>query len=171
MNDVFVEQLIECRQDTKGSLSKLGIVIAAIAVSTLFLVVGALRFIFPFVLAACCWGAYQLIRNLNFEYEYSFTNGELDVDKIIGRRKRERLLSIKVRSISLMAPMTEMYRSEYESDSIGSSIDASSSPKSENRWFAKYTDTAGVLTLLIFEPNDRLIAAMRTFNSRNIKDA
>ena len=62
-----------------------------------------------------------------------------------------------------MAPMVEKYRSEYETQIIIRTVDASTSPKSESRWFARFRDDAGVTTLLIFEPNERLIEAIRKY--------
>lgn len=163
MNDVFVEQIVERRQDFKSSAKKLGIVFAALLVSAVFLVIGLLRFIFPAVFALSMYLAFRYVKDQNIEYEYSFTNGELDVDKITGRRKRKSELSVKVRKFDIMAPMVEKYRSEYETQIIIRTVDASTSPKSESRWFARFRDDAGVTTLLIFEPNERLIEAIRKY--------
>jgi len=168
--DVFVEQIVEQRQDLKTALIKMLIVLAAILVSAVFLVVDILRLFFPFVFAASIYGAVILVRSRNFEFEYSFTNGDLDIDRIIGRRSRKRELSVSVRSFEIMAPMSEEFRREYESQSIGKTVDVASSPKSESRWFAKYRDDSGTVILLIFEPNERVVEAIRKYIPRKVKD-
>lgn len=170
MNDVFVEQIIEQRQSGKGILIKFGIIFSALLISSVFLFFGALRTFFPMVFAVCIYGAVVTIRMQNLEYEYSFTNGDLDVDRIIGRKKRARELSISVRSFEILAPMTEAFKNEYESQSIRKEIHAEGSPKSPSRWFAKFSDDAGIVTLLVFEPNERLIEAMRKYIPRKIMD-
>lgn len=160
MNDVFVEQIIEQRPTTKSNLIKLGIALAAILISSVVLFFAVLRVIFPVTLALCCWGAYILIKSQNLEFEYSYTNGELDIDKIMGRRRRQHILSVRVRTFDIFAPMTAEFEREFTSNTIIHTEDVSSSPKAPNRWFAKYVDNEGRTTLLIFEPNERMIAAI-----------
>ncbi|MDR1117548.1 MAG: DUF6106 family protein [Oscillospiraceae bacterium] len=161
MSDVFVEQIVERKPDAKANLIKIGIALAAILLPSTVLFFGVLRFIFPVTLGLCCWGAFLMIRKQNVEYEYSFTNGELDVDKILGRRMRRHVLSVRVRQFDILAPMTGEYRDEYEARTIQRTEDASTSPKSPDRWFARFTDDAGAVTLLIFEPNERMREAMK----------
>lgn len=168
MNDVFVEQLIERKQTWKNILLKLGIVFLALIISAIFLIIGSLRMVFPFVFAASLWGAYQLIQTRNIEYEYSFTNGEMDVDEIRGRRKRKRLLSVNFRKIELMAPLNEATRKDYLSAKNGKILDVSTSVRAENRWFVKFDDEGGGRTILIFEPNARLVGAIKTVNPRKV---
>ncbi|NLM62183.1 MAG: hypothetical protein GX193_08930 [Clostridiales bacterium] len=169
MNDVFVEQIIEKRQDLKSTLKKLGIFFAALLISSVFLVIGILRFIFPAVFALCMYGAFRFVKDQNIEFEYSFTNGELDIDRIIGRRKRKSELSVRVRKFEIMAPMVEKYRKEYETQNIVRIVDASSSPVSGSRWFARFNDDSGLTTLLIFEPNERLINAISKYIPGKLK--
>ena len=38
--------------------------------------------------------AVWLISGMNIEYEYIITNNEMDIDKIIGRRKRKRMITV-----------------------------------------------------------------------------
>ena len=163
MNDVFVEQIVERKQDLRTTLKKMLLILGAIVISTIFLIVGILRFIFPAVFALSMYGAIRLAKKQNLEYEYSFTNGELDIDRIIGRRTRSRELSIHVRSLSILATVTEANYKDYEHRNYTKTLDASSSQKSTKRWFAVYRNDAGNESLLIFEPNERLLEAMRKF--------
>jgi hypothetical protein len=170
MNDVFVEQIVEQRQSLRSVLIKTGIVLAASLLSAVFLFFGVLRMFFPVVFALSIYGAYVLVRSQNFEFEYIFTNGDLDIDRIIDRTRRKRELSVNVRAFEIMAPMTEEFRREYELHGIGKTFDTSSSPKSPSRWFARYRDESGVLVLLIFEPNERVKEAIRRYIPRKVID-
>lgn len=55
--------------------------------------------IFIAVAAAVIFGAYKLFLRLNIEYEYTITNGTMDVDKIIAKSSRKRMTSFDVLSI------------------------------------------------------------------------
>ncbi len=43
-------------------------------------------------------------KKLYIEYEYVFTNGEIDVDKIVEMKKRSRALSFNIKNVELLAP-------------------------------------------------------------------
>jgi len=169
MNDVFIEQIVLKKQDLKSTLKKMGIILAALLIPSAFLLIAILRFVFPVVLAISCWLAWILLKNQNIEFEYSYTNGELDVDKILGKRRREHVASVSVRRFDILAPFTTEFAKEFESKTIRTIHDVSPDAKSEKRWFARYTDDGGVETLLIFEPNDRMLAAMGRLIPRKFK--
>lgn len=48
-----------------------------------------------FLAAAALYGGYYLTTKLDVEYEYIFTNGEIDVDKITAQRSRKRLITFR----------------------------------------------------------------------------
>lgn len=58
-------------------------------------------FFIVFILLAV--GAFFFKRTLYIEYEYVFTNGEIDVDKIIEMKKRSRAFSFDIKSVELLA--------------------------------------------------------------------
>ncbi len=159
-NDIFVEQMVERKQTGKNLLIKIGIIIAAILVDIIFFFVPILNFFFLFALVLSGLLAIRFIRGQSVEYEYAFTNGDLDIDKIMGKKMRKRVLNIDCKNFEIMAKMTEEYKAEYSSGVITKTIDASSSTASENRWFARFIDSDGANTLLIFEPNEKVLNAM-----------
>ena len=85
--DTFAEQLVTKTQNSSDSIKKI-IVLAGGGVIVALLLY--LTFIFPltFILAAgAAYAIYLLFTGLNIEYEYTVTNGILDIDKIIAKRK------------------------------------------------------------------------------------
>ncbi len=42
-------------------------------------------------------------KNLYVEYEYDFTNGEIDIDKIVEMKKRKRILTFSIKDVELLA--------------------------------------------------------------------
>lgn len=172
MSDVFIEHMVKRRSDGRQIAVKLLIVVAAIvALLALFVLLSYVQSLFslmPLFIAGVVWGAWLLIRRRNLEFEYIVTNGELDVDKIIARRSRKRLVNVDCRKFDILAPMAQEYRNEYESSSITKKIDASSSPLSDKRWFAVFSDKDNARTLLVFEPNEKMLDVFRRLIPRKM---
>ena len=53
------------------------------------------------------YGFYVLKNNQRIEYDYTFTNGVLDIAKIINNSKRKRLLSMNVKDFEVVAPISD----------------------------------------------------------------
>lgn len=95
--DTFFEQIIRVRR-TKAQLA--GVVgiwflafILAIA-DFIFLISSPLATFGLLILFGIGWGAWKLTSLSSIEYEYIFTNGDLDIDKIIAKSSRKRVASI-----------------------------------------------------------------------------
>ena len=99
--DTFFEQIIKVKRKPAEIAMTIGIIIAAIAVIFLawFFV---MRIFSPFgliLILGACFDAYKLISMTSIEYEYIFTNGDLDIDKIIAKSSRKRVVSINCSKI------------------------------------------------------------------------
>ena len=57
------------------------------------------------VIAGSIYGIYWIASSRDLEFEYSVTNGDLTVDKIIHKRKRKRVVSFDVRNAEERANM------------------------------------------------------------------
>lgn len=170
MGDVFVEQIVKKKRTATDVMKIILIILTAIIVASTFLIVNMLRLVFPFVFAVSIYFPYMFIRNLSTEYEYSVTNGDLDVDSIAGRRKRKRLLSIAARRFTILAPATEKYHDEFSSDSIRNVVEACISPNSEGLWFARYEDDQGLESAVFFNPSEKVLRALAKAAPRAIRD-
>lgn len=101
MTDRFTECLVKKVPDSNDNLKRVLIIIAVIAVTaiTAFLAFATGFYLFLIVTMAVIYGAYYLFKCICVEYEYTFTNGELDIDKIIGQRKRQHLVTFNSKKI------------------------------------------------------------------------
>lgn len=98
--DSYCEHLIPIRKDKKaiGLLVAIWLVLLAI-IGVCFLLISKLG-VFAFILTvAAIFGGVWLTKQLNVEYEYIFTNGEMDVDIITSRTDRKRLITFKCKDI------------------------------------------------------------------------
>ncbi|MCG8499744.1 MAG: DUF6106 family protein [Firmicutes bacterium] len=162
--DIFIEHIVKRQKTAKDALVTVGLIIAVLIVA-----VFALQFPFgPIIVVAAGYGAYWLITGRNIEFEYIVTNGELDVDKIIAQRKRKRILSVHSKEFEIMAPVhDEKYKRDFTNVNIQKTIEAMSSMRAENLYFAVFK-LNGVRTKLIFEPTEKMLNAFKKYNPRQV---
>jgi hypothetical protein len=167
--DVFFEYLFEKKQDGKDWAIKLGVSVGAAFVSLFaFALLAPIAGVGQFALlvaAAVIYFSYILIRNRNVEYEYIFTNGDLDVDVIRGRKARKRLVSVASKNLQLMARTDDPdYRRSFENQSVLRRVSAVYDPKKGWQYSVLFTDREGKTTVLAFQPPERLLEEMRKYN-------
>lgn len=166
-DDIFVEEMVVRRKTTLNLLLSVGIVLLALA-----LVIAVWLFV-PFIGSALMvivlFAAYLGIKFQYVEYEYSFTNGELDIDKIMAKRKRKRVVEIDHKSIKVMAPYTQEYESETKDYKVTEVVDASSSKNAAGRWFFLYEKGDGSCAFVVMQPSKRLREAMGKYLRSRMK--
>lgn len=76
----------------------IGIAIGSVLLASVFMlfaIVLRLTFLILFAVGILALGIW-LLSGVNIEYEYIITNNEMDIDKIIGRRKRKRMITVDI---------------------------------------------------------------------------
>lgn len=100
--DTFVEQIIVKKKGPKEIAVITGtIVLAVILVFVLLWFFNVFSLVFDILIV---YGAWWLITGQNIEYEYSVTNGDIDIDQIIAQRKRKRVVSVAGSKIETAGP-------------------------------------------------------------------
>ena len=102
-SDTFIEQLVVIKNGTKVKVVKIGLWVVCSLLAAGLIVLSILKMSLAFFLlliaAACFFCAYYLCGQLNIEYEYILTNRDLDIDRIVNKRKRIRMASFTVSDI------------------------------------------------------------------------
>jgi hypothetical protein len=166
--DVFLEKIVARRKGMADVFIIWGIVVGAIILIILGLsleMLGGLG-LGPIIAAGIIYLAYRLITSRNIEYEYIVTNGDLDIDKIISKRKRKRVFSASCKDFEILARIQSQHFNQ-EVKSITKKIDASSSINSPNAFFA-VLNYKGERTVVIFEPDSRMLDNFKLFIPRKI---
>ncbi len=112
MNDGYEEILVKKGRSAKDSFLK-GMVISVVVILA---VVGILFFAPIFIIAAMVLGLlayYLILPNLDIEYEYLYVGGDIDIDKIMAKRKRKTIASFSKDNLEVMAPTGSDHLSEY----------------------------------------------------------
>mgnify|MGYP004626475051 FL=1 len=99
--DTFFEQIIAVKKNGKAVAAIIGIWLAAFLVCFILIMLMSILGTFSLLLAAgALFGAYKLSVRFNVEYEYIVTNGTMDIDKIINKSSRKRILSFELATVS-----------------------------------------------------------------------
>ena len=125
----------------------------------------------PFVLLfdlAVGFGIYFVFRNTNVEFEYSFFNGELTVDKIMNRAVRKRLNVFNFAQLDFMAPAESNRFDNCEISTKVSQYDYSTHDYTGGKYIAKFNSDQGQATYLMISPNEELISVLKKLYSRKI---
>jgi len=146
------------KKSIKNRLIKIGTVILIIILSgPIFTYASAFA---PFILLALCFGAYYLFGTLNVEYEYIFTNGELDIDCIYSKSRRKRQFSGVVRDFEIMAHVEDKNHIR-DFNSATETKDYSSGVVKDNT-YAFLSSYKGKKLKVIIEPDEVMVQAFST---------
>ena len=151
--DSFFEQIVKKKKGAREWTIIVAVLLVALAVlavaaifATMFIIIAA---------AGIVYGAWWLATTQNVEFEYCVTNGDIDVDKIIARRKRMRLVSVSGRKIRALAP----YDPAKPLGKFQRTVMVAPSLNEEGLWYFTYHSKKNGDTLVVFQPDDRVLGA------------
>ncbi|MCR5053846.1 MAG: hypothetical protein K6A69_03295 [Lachnospiraceae bacterium] len=147
MQDTFVEHMVTRKENMAARVAFIFLMITAV----LFVL---LSVIYPIALipAIICGGLSYLSRQfITIEYEYAYTNDELDIDIIYNQERRKRVLSVDMDNV------TEIKRSWNPAEKAS---DYTSRSDGKETYMLLMNDN-GKRSNIIIEPNDDMINAMK----------
>lgn len=155
MGEVFVEQIIKRRTGISNTILRFLAVCVAVLTTLLIPVLGMLGFT---IVVFVVYGVYLVFSYTSVEYEYSFLNGELSIDRILGQRKRKTVASFDISQAEIIAPAgSEELKSHLREMR---KLDYSSGYRNDNLYSMILNGKNGQAHV-VFEPNERVIEAMR----------
>lgn len=173
MMDIFHEFIVKKKNTAKDYLLVVGIFAAALVLTmvlfTLSMMIKGAGGIGLVLIFALWWGVKVLVGMRSVEYEYILTNNELDVDKIMGRRGRKRLLTVNFREIDRCASIhDEKYSYEYNNSANRSVLNYAGDMEAQRVYFVDFSKDAAP-TRLIFQPNERILQGLKQANPRLVE--
>lgn len=164
--DVFVEQLVKKPANGKTLALKILIAFGVILVSLFCLYLMLIGIVIALLLIfAAIYGGFYLISGLNAEYEYIVTNGEIDIDKIIAKRKRKRLITAKPSKFEAFGKLADA-----EAVSGITVVEANGIADEEAEdYYIDFTHDSFGKVRLIFTPTERTLEAVTPFLPRPVK--
>ena len=162
--DTFVEQIIIRKKTGKDFAILAGILLGGCllaAGSMIAFMMTGLSIIPMVAIVGICWGGYMLLGMRNIEYEYSFTNGDVTVDKIVNRRSRKRMVSFDCKDVEEMGPYNQSAAGHLESRAFDKRLFCGTADLAENSWYMDAHSKKYGHVLLVFTPNEEVLDGIR----------
>ncbi len=157
--DTFFEQIVKKKKSTAEWLVMGGTVVAAALL--LFVIINVpILMAMPIVPVALImgigYGGWWLMTSQNKEFEYCVTNGDIDIDIIIAKRKRNRIVSVAGRKVTSLVPYAPTAVDEKAYQRV---VVAAPSAKETGLWCFSYHSKKNGDTLVVFQPDERVLHA------------
>jgi len=168
--ETFKEQIVVKKATGKDMAKQFGI-LAAAAVAVLALAfampfTGQFWFFLALIIGGILYAVFKLFPLFYVEYEYIFTSGDLDVDKITGKQKRKRLATINVETLEEFGKYDEK---ALEGKTFNTRIFACSTPTAEDTCYLIVDHPRHQHLLLVFNPNDMIKGSILSMVPRTAK--
>ncbi len=165
--DNFAEQLVTRKETKSDKISRIGTLITGSLFSVCLALLGIIQLsqpiitmMFLFLAAAGGYMTYLLVQGRYVEYEYTFTNGELDIDKIIAQKKRKELLSVEVRTFTDFGKYSDDMTLVMATDNIIS-----------NEYYADFEHSEYGKTRLVFVPDEKMLGNIKKFLPAKLRNS
>ncbi|MGN0159870.1 MAG: DUF6106 family protein [Lachnospiraceae bacterium] len=162
MGDNYVEQIVTCRPPKSAGFIKVGLVVCCV-LSVLFILIPYVGF---FLTAGVIVFTVIIFRSFDYEYEYSFMGGELDVDKIIQKSRRKRMNTFDFNRMELVAPIDSQEALRMEHGNYKTFDYTSNMP--DARVYVGYAMCNNELVRICFEPNDKMLKELEYISPRKV---
>lgn len=169
--DNFAEQLVKKNLTASEKTQHTVKIVAGVVGTLVLLAFGILTLgnpvisVIGFILAVGAgYGTFYTMQSSYVEYEYAFTNGELDVDKIIAKKKRKALISVEVDKFTDFGKYTEEIE---EPDDM--TVVISSDNIASHEYYADFQHEDYGLTRLVFAPNEKILDNIKRYLPANVR--
>lgn len=162
MSDNYIEQIVDCNPPKSAGLVKVLLVLGCV-VSVIFFLI---PYVGAFLTAAVIIFTVLKFRSYDFEYEYSYMSGELDIDKIIAKSKRKRLNSFDFNKAELVAPKDSQEALRLEHSQYRT-YDYTSN-KEDAKVYVAYPMCNNEIVRIYFEPNEKMLQSLNYILPRKV---
>lgn len=166
--DVFKEYIVKRELSQNERISKIFIIIAAVALASCCVIFtfGTTLSLFGILFAFICFYlGYQLIAKYFIEYEYIITNADLDIDKIVNQSKRKRLCTIDLHKVTACGKCGD----DFEVDTDDTLVLASANNPELENYYLRFTHKQFGNAVLVFTPSVEFIELIKPFIPRSVK--
>ena len=159
MNRDLTEQLVKKKTTKKDIFIQCGIVFLTVLI-LLILFVTTLAFVMLPLVAVLVAVAVVLFLRRNVEFEYTLLEHDLTVDCIRNKSSRKLVVWSDVKTFDVFGPISHPMFAEWKKR-VQAVHDACAEKDAPDAWFAVFPDQkGGGKNLLIFQPNERMLAAL-----------
>lgn len=161
--DQFYEQLLVTKKTTLYKVAN--------ALMYIFAVFGVITFSINILIGILLIGSAGAIfffkKKLYVEYEYDFTNGEIDIDQILEMKKRIRTLTFNIKDVELLANETSFYVKDFSNKP--SKIMTFLPSSYEGKVYVAMLTGGNERVMIRFAPNEKFLNLCFKLNPRAVK--
>ncbi|MBE7011186.1 MAG: hypothetical protein E7415_00765 [Ruminococcaceae bacterium] len=154
MNE-YIEYIVEKKKSMKDVFK------CAFTVGFAFLFIWPLLFIpmYPMLktvlIVGIVYGASKIVGSVNVEFEYIITDNEMDIDKIVNKKSRKRLVTVNLRRTEEYGKCNGEAEKRYLNNSEYRVIEARSDRGGKNNSYLTYKSDEGK-GILLFTPGEKI---------------
>lgn len=169
-NDTFVEDAVKVRETPASKQRKLGIVAVLVCLlATTVSTAGIIQLILAILLIVdAIMAIREFVYNKNVEYEYDYTNGSLEIAKIINNEKRKKIVTIESAEIKMVAEVGTNESLKYDHVQLKTYDCSAHNEEQKDYILVAHSEAKGNDFKVIFTPSDKLLTAMEKYNKRDI---
>lgn len=155
MEENYVEWLVK-RRDPVYAIPLKALMIAVCVISVFL----ALQTMFGIIIMAAAFiGTYFVFINLSIEFEYLYADGGLRIDRIMGKARRKKVFDCEKADVQFVAPSDSYMLKDYEN--ANTKLADYSSGRKDGKVYAMIYQKGSESRKVLFEPNEKMINAMR----------
>ncbi|MBQ2391237.1 MAG: hypothetical protein II306_05660 [Clostridia bacterium] len=167
--DTFFEQIVVRRKrPLEQATFFLSIFFGALAIFVSLFLTIAVFGLFILVAVGIGVGMWWMISRSYVEYEYSITNSYFDIDRITGKKKRERLISTECSAFEEIGLYTPEVAARFKQRSFDARVTACNIGD-EGLYYIIVRHPRLGNTLVIIQPDDRIKSALKKFVPRTVQ--
>ena len=169
-NDTFVEDAVKVRENASSKQRKAALVaVLVILLATTVSTAGILQLVLAILLIVdSIMVLREFVYNKNVEYEYDYTNGSLEIAKIINNEKRKKIVTIESAEIKLVAAMGTNESLKFDHVQLKTYDCSAHDEEQKDYILVAHSEAKGNDFKVLFTPSDKLLTAMEKYNKRDI---
>ena len=169
-NDTFVEEAVKVIETAQDKTKKTGaaVVTFLLLVATVTYSRGILTIIMAILLIIMAIFTIILYTNKNIEYEYDYTNGSLEIAKIINNEKRKKVVNIESNEVKMVAAVGTNESLKYDHVQLKTYDCSAHDSEQKDYILVAHSEAKGNDFKVILIPTDKLLNAMERYNKREI---
>ena len=165
-DDLFNEQIVKRKKNLSDMIFSLTTSLAVVFLMLAFIAFPRINdkikmFILPFIAVGGMYVLLHFVKSRNLEFEYSITNGDLDITQIIDQKKRTLLCTINCREIELMGMVNEANQ-QYYGKKVDKIVNVTSGQKDVQKYFI-LCRRESINMKIYFEPNEAVLKACKKY--------
>ena len=163
--DNFYEQLLTTKEHFTYKVADVLMYLLVILGVASLIILGQFLLFIVFVLTAV--GIFFAKKNLFIEYEYIFTNGEIDIDKIFEMKKRKRIISFNIKDVEIIAKDNSQYIKDFINKP--NKVINLYPPNYNGQIFVAILNKGAEMIMIKFAPDEKILNLAFKYNPRAIK--